>query len=116
MLSALDHPRIVKVVANHLSEPPLWYAMPLYANSLRDLIEQIKDDHARANRIFAAILEGVEYAHNQGAIHRDLKPENILLNSDDDVVISDFGLGLELDRETTRLTSTGRFMGTFDYT
>jgi eukaryotic-like serine/threonine-protein kinase len=65
--------------------------------------------------IFAAILEGVEYAHSQCAVHRDLKPENILLNSDDDVVISDFGLGLELDRETTRLTSTGRDMGTFDY-
>ena len=26
MLSALDHPRIVKVVANHLSEPPLGFA------------------------------------------------------------------------------------------
>ena len=38
-----------------------------------------------------------------------------MLNSDDDVVISDFGLGLELDRETTRLTFTGTPMGTFNY-
>ena len=45
----------------------------------------------------------------------DMERENILLNSDEDVVISDFGLGLELDRETTRLTSTGRYLGTFDY-
>ena len=115
MLSALDHPRIEKVVAHQLSEPPLWYVMPRYAFSLCDLIEEVKNDHARANRIFAAVLEGVEYAHQQGVIHRDLKPANILLNSDDDVVISDFGLGLELRRETTRLTSTGRYMGTFDY-
>jgi eukaryotic-like serine/threonine-protein kinase len=115
MLSALDHPRIIKVVTHQLSEPPLWYVMPCYSHSLRDLVDSVKDDPARANRIFAAILEGVEYAHSQGVIHRDLKPENILLNSDDEVVISDFGLGLELDRETTRLTFTGRGMGTFDY-
>ncbi len=115
ILSALDHPRIIKVVAHHLSEPPLWYVMPCYSRSLRDLIDVIKNDPPRVNRIFAAILEGVEYAHSQGIVHRDLKPENILLNSDDDVVISDFGLGLELDRETTRLTFTGRGMGTFDY-
>ena len=30
MLSALDHPRIVKVVAQGLSQKPLWYVMPLY--------------------------------------------------------------------------------------
>lgn len=115
MLSALDHPRVVKVVAHGLSQEPLWYVMPLYSHSLRDIIEELKQDHSTANRIFAAVLEGVEYAHKQGIIHRDLKPENILLNSDDDVVISDFGLGLELNRETTRLTSTGRYMGTLDY-
>ena len=89
--------------------------MPRYSHSLRDLIEATKNDPPQVNRIFAAILEGVEYSHSQGIVHRDLKPENILLNSDDDVVISDFGLGLELDRETTRLTFTGRGMGTFDY-
>ncbi len=115
MLSALDHPRIVKIVAKRLSVPPLWYVMPLYAHSLRRLVDGLKDDPARVNRVFAAVLEGVEYAHKQGIIHRDLKPENVLLNFDEDVVISDFGLGLELDRETTRLTSTGRYLGTFDY-
>ena len=116
MLSALDHPRIVKIVAKRLSDPPFWYVMPLYAHSLRDLIEKIKDHRTRVNRMFAAVLEGIEYAHEQGIIHRDLKPENILLNSDEDIVISDFGLGLELDRETSRLTSTGRkYFGTLDY-
>ena len=85
MLSALDHPRIVKIVAKRLSEMPLWYVMPLYAHSLRGLVDGMKDDPARINRVFAAVLEGVEYAHKQGIIHRDLKPENILMNSDEDV-------------------------------
>src|SRR5215472_14235811 len=66
MLSALDHPRIVKVVEHSLSQEPLWYVMPLYTHSLRDIINDVQNDHVRANRIFAAILEGVEYAHKQG--------------------------------------------------
>jgi len=115
ILSKLKHPRIVTVVATHLADAPFWYAMPLYRYSLRDLVPQIVGDRKRIAKIYPAILEALQYAHDQGIIHRDLKPENVLLNNDDDLVISDFGLGLDFDAKTTRVTYTGQPLGTFGY-
>lgn len=115
ILQRLDHHRIVRIVDVHLDEAPFWYVMPLYRHSLRDLIPELMGDRNRIARIYSAVLEGMEYAHSNGIIHRDLKPENILLNDDDDVVISDFGLGRALDAETSRATTTGDWVGTFGY-
>ena len=44
-----------------------------------------------------------------------LSPGNILLNSDDDVVISDFGLGRDLESLSTRDTVSGDRFGTPGY-
>jgi len=115
MLSRLDHPRIVEVVASKLSTRPLWYVMPLYRRSLAHELPGIVGDEDRIQRVFGAIVEGIQYAHEQGVVHRDLKPGNILLNSDDDIVISDFGLGRSLDALTARKTLTGDAFGTPGY-
>jgi len=115
ILSKLDHPRIVKVVAKHLQEPPFWYAMPVYQHSLRSTLNEVVGKQERIAKIYSMVLEGMQYAHGEGIIHRDLKPENILFNNDRDLVISDFGLGRALDAETSRKTYTGEWLGTFAY-
>src|SRR5258708_32942583 len=38
------------------------------------------------------IAEALLYAHDQRRIHRDIKPENILLGSNNEVLLSDFGI------------------------
>lgn len=115
LLSRLDHPNIVKVVGFHLQKSPYWYVMPRYHHTLYREVPSLIGDTQRIAEIFTAILSGMEYAHAEGVIHRDLKPENVLMNSDDDVVVTDFGLGRALDSESTRHTITGFGMGTFLY-
>jgi hypothetical protein len=114
ILTKLDHPNIVKVVHSKLEAAPYWYIMPYYKSSLRKELLLIKDDGARIRRIFSAVLDAVEYAHSQGILHRDLKLSNILLN-DDNVAVSDFGLGRIVDAKSTRKTNIGDYLGTFMY-
>lgn len=112
ILSTLDHPNIVRVIAKRLESAPYFYIMPLYRHSLRLELSRLVRDESRIFPIFKAMLDGIEYAHEQGIIHRDLKPENVLMNSDAEVVVSDFGLGRIIDSESTRETQTGWGLGT----
>lgn len=115
LLKSLDHPNVIKVTDVQLSTAPYCYIMPLYTHSLRSVIPDLAGDTDRVERIFSSILSGVNYIHSQGIAHRDLKPDNVLLNSDDDVVVSDLGLGRAVDSNSTRITMTGDRLGTFAY-
>lgn len=112
ILSSLNHANIVSVVGRRLEGQDPFYIMPLYKTSLASELGAIVADEGRIRRVFSRILDGIEYAHSEGVIHRDLKPQNVLMNSDDDVVISDFGLGRRFDASTTRATLAGYGLGT----
>lgn len=115
ILSRLNHPRIVTVLDFNLECEKPFYAMPLYNSSLRPELSNIKDDLEKVQRILNDILDGIEYLHNEGVLHRDLKPENILMTNEGSIVITDFGLGVQSQSGSARLTRTGMAMGTDVY-
>jgi serine/threonine protein kinase/tetratricopeptide (TPR) repeat protein len=70
-------------------------------------------DEARLRGALAQLAAGVMALHGLGIVHRDLKPSNVLVAGDGRVVLLDFGLVLELQRES--LTDAGQIAGTPRY-
>lgn len=65
-----------------------------------------------AAKLVRAIAEAMQYAHDQGVVHRDLKPSNILLTPEREPIVTDFGLAVRTDRDTT---ASGSISGTPHY-
>ena len=68
-------------------------------------------------RLFIAICDAVQHAHQKGVIHRDLKPANILVTSEDAPKILDFGVArvTDADLHATVYTTPGQLVGTLAY-
>lgn len=61
-------------------------------------------------RIIGPLLRALDHAHSRGVIHRDIKPENVFLSESEEVLLGDWGLGIDnvQERPVSRV-------GTLDY-
>lgn len=118
LLQDMKHENVIPILGEgETDDEGIWYAMPLAQGSLSDLLPEIVNDHPEILDLMRQICVGLSYVHEQGIYHRDLKPGNILLTMDNTWAISDFGLAVEIERQTTALTSTDRAgLGSWCYT
>lgn len=85
-----NHKNIIKLIADGEENGTLYYIMPLYPLTLKDLIDTEKDANIFINYILK-LCNALKYIHKKGIFHRDIKPENILINNND-LVLADFGI------------------------
>ncbi|KAA0168487.1 hypothetical protein FNF31_00369 [Cafeteria roenbergensis] len=77
------------------------------------IVKHGKLREAVAARLFAQLIEGIDYLHDIGVVHRDLKPENILLmdkaapDGGMAVKVIDFGLSNTFVQGSTLTTACG---------
>lgn len=99
----IKHPNIVPIIDHGIAQlqggATLFYVMPRFVGSFRDVIKRSVDAQRRL-LYFDQILSGLEAAHLAGVVHRDLKPENILFDEKtDSLVLADFGVAHFTDEE-----------------
>lgn len=113
LLSKLKHKNIIQILdistAKYSSENPsissqrvpfcypynFFMVCEYMEHSLAGLIKrdfQFTSDQIRC--VMKQILEGLEFLHSNKVMHRDLKCSNILVNSNGEVKLADFGMGM----------------------
>src|SRR4051794_275013 len=116
LTASLDHPNVIPVYAAGEEDGRPYLVMRLVRGT--DLHALLRREGrlapGRAAAIVAQVASALDAAHAAGLVHRDVKPANVLLDGDDHVYLTDFGL-TRLTSSDTRITETGRWLGTVEY-
>lgn len=96
--AALRHPGVVAVHDIVIEDGRPWIVMEfLEARSLHQIIaEDGPVAPHRAAEIGVAVLGVLRVAHGAGILHRDVKPSNVLVCKDGRVLLTDFGLAVQM--------------------
>ena len=118
-VAALRHPNIVQVFDFDLEGELSYMVMEFIdGGTLKTHLENLVRSGERlplseSTRIVIEIGQALTYAHAHNMIHRDVKPANVMVNSENRIILTDFGLAKILTGP--RLTLTGAAVGTPAY-
>ncbi|MEZ4436338.1 MAG: serine/threonine-protein kinase [bacterium] len=123
VMAKLRHPGCVTLLDYGEEADGLIYMVQEYVEgrSLKDVLDaEGYLETGRAIVVVSGILSALAAAHRVGIIHRDIKPSNVMLSTshgDEEVRVLDFGIAkiFDDDEDLTRLTESGRVIGTPAY-
>ena len=119
--SELDHPNILSIYSYGQHDGLPYIVMPyMSGGTLSEYVTRFGPlSLKQAGEYLEQIASALDYAHENGRVHCDVKPANILLESQDHVVLSDFGIVqfIQPDGQNVKpsLKSPDSLMGTPDY-
>lgn len=114
-IARLQHPHILPLYDYGTQSDIFYLVMALVdGGTLSDRIQKGPMSLADVEHFVRQIAPALDYAHRQSIIHRDIKPDNVLIDSENNALLSDFGIAKLLE-EGTGLTVTGTMVGTPAY-
>jgi len=116
LAAKLDHPNVVQVYdVGEEGDRPFIVMELIDGGTLADRLDRPRGLPVRDRiPVLQQMCEGLGHAHERGLVHRDIKPQNLLIRKADGCLkIVDFGIARAV--EETRLTQTGRVVGTDRY-
>ncbi len=117
-VATLSHPNIVHIYELDVHKGQHFFTMDFIEGSPLDRhLDGGAISAYNACELLEKIARSIDYAHRHGIIHRDIKPANIILNSENEPIITDFGLAVNLSSDSSRgrMTRAGAIMGTIPY-
>lgn len=115
-IAHLEHPSIVRVLESGMYRDMPFLVMQHAPNGTlrgRHPKGAILTPHTILPYV-QQIAAALQYAHDRQIIHRDVKPENMLLGTQNEVLLSDFGLAIIL-QSSSRQQSLQQVDGTLAY-
>lgn len=122
-LALMDHPNIAKVFdAGATATGRPFFVMELVRGAkITDYCDQNNLPTNERLKLFQAVCQAIQHAHQKGVIHRDIKPSNILVTQQDGVPVPkviDFGIAKATGQrltDKTLFTEFHQFIGTPAY-
>jgi eukaryotic-like serine/threonine-protein kinase len=119
-LALMDHPNIAKVFDGGMTDAgrPFFVMELVKGVPITEYCDSVRLPIQERLKLFIAVCQAVQHAHQKGVIHRDLKPSNILvcLYAGQPVPkVIDFGLAKAISQpltEHTLYTAHGLMVGT----
>src|SRR6185295_7830511 len=119
-LALMDHPNIAKVYDGGMTAEGRPYFVMEYVKGvpITEYCDNARLPIGQRLKLFVAVCQAVQHAHQKGVIHRDLKPSNILVCLYDGQPVPkviDFGLAKAISQpltDHTLYTAHGLMVGT----